>query len=290
MLKFTKRLLSLPKSEPYAARKRFYKDVKIITNESNIQKIRTYSLAMDNRNLRSASGKIIEIPSYPLALAAASEWDQQHPNINKSCMPLFSILNLCHDYDESLKNKDGIIDEIVRYLQTDTLLYRAFDSQDLAEIEEEKWGPATKQLMDMLEIELGTTSTFSPPSVPQHSQDQVRLYLETFNMWELISLERIVMTLKSSILALLLSAREITSERAVDLSLVELDFQTNRWGEVEWHHGVERQDLYSKTAAATMIVHHASESQESFELTPLERLKAVANELEKEAPFVKKFV
>ena len=72
-------------------------------------------------------------------------------------MPLFSILNLCHDYDPEMKNKTTIINEMVRYLQTDTLLYRAFDSQDLAEIEENKWGPATDKLKNMLEIQLGTT-------------------------------------------------------------------------------------------------------------------------------------
>ena len=162
MIKFTRWLRMPAKPEPYAARKRFYKEVKIITNESNIQKTRTYSLAMDNRNLRSASGKIMELPSYPLALAAAAEWDQQHPNIHKSCMPLFSILNLCHDYDEKTKTKEGIIDEIVRYLQTDTLLYRdpAFDRPELAEIQEEKWGPATEKLMSMLDIEVGTTRRF----------------------------------------------------------------------------------------------------------------------------------
>merc|ERR550539_2143475 len=91
------------------------------------------------------------------------------------------------------------------------------------------------------------------------------------------------MTLKSSILALLLSAREITSERAVDLSLVELDFQTDKWGEIEWHHGVERQDLYAKTAAASIVVHHATESQETFEMSPMERLKFIAAQLEREA-------
>jgi len=295
MLKLTRRMKMrpdtglAPKPEPFAARKRFYKNVKIITNESNVLKTRTYSLAMDNRNLRSASGTMMEIPSYPLALAAAAEWDQQHPYINKASMPLFSIMNLCHDYDPTMKNKEGIIEEIIRYLRTDTLLYREFQNQDLADIQNEKWGPATKQLMDMLDIELGTTNTFSPPVVSQSAQDQVQLYLETFNMWDLIALERIVMTLKSSVLALLCAAREITAEEAVDLSLVELDFQTSRWGEVEWHHGVERQDLYAKTAAATMIVHHASESQESFELSPLERLKAVANEMEINAPFVQKF-
>ena len=166
MLKFTRKMLMrpdtglAPKPEPFAARKRFYKKVKIITNESNIQKTRTYSLAMDNRNLRSASGTMMEIPSYPLALAAAAEWEQQHPYINKASMPLFSIMNLCHDYDPTLKNKEGIIEEIVRYLRTDTLLYREFQNQDLADIQNEKWGPATKQLMDMLDIELGTTGSW----------------------------------------------------------------------------------------------------------------------------------
>ena len=74
--------------------------------------------------------------------------------------------------------------------------------------------------------------------------------------------------------------REITAKEAVDLSLVELDFQTGRWGKVEWHHDVEREDMYAKVAAATMVIHHSGRSEEIYTLSPLERLKMVADELE----------
>jgi len=216
---------------------------------------------MDTRSLRTSHGKLFELPSYPLALAVAAEWQQQSPEIMSSTMPLFSILNLCLDHDGT-KKKEDIIDEMIKYLSTDTLLFRAFDSDDLRDIEEAKWGPATDKLKEILNIELGITSSFAPPKIPDESFDQVRLYLETFSMWELIAMERLVMTLKSTILAILLQTRSIEVNEAVDLSLVELDFQTSRWGEVEWHHGVERQDLYAKTVAATMIIHHATPDPE----------------------------
>lgn len=194
-------------------------------------------------------------------------------------MPLTNLLNLCQNYDTKIKTKESIIAELVKFFKCDTLLFRAFDSEALAEIEEEQWGPATERLCSVLGIEVNKSNSFMPPEVNDEAVTKVENYLQTFDMWALLAMEQLTGSLKSSILPLLLSMREISAKEAVDLSLVELDFQTKRWGKVEWHHDVERQDLYGKVAAATLIIHHCKSENEEYVLSGFDRLKLVADEL-----------
>ena len=153
------------------------------------------------------------------------------------------------------------------------------DSSKLEAIQNEKWSGPKEKLEEIMNIKLGVSNSFMPPKIDDTTYEAIRRYLETYDMWSLIAMERVALTLKSAILPILLSMREIQPNEAVDLSFVEQDFQTDRWGRVEWQHDIERQDLYAKTCAAALVMHHATETQESFELTPLQRLQAVAKEM-----------
>lgn len=261
-------------------RKRFYKDVTIQINKDHANKSTTYQIKLDGRNLRTVGGgSLFEVPSAVLASGVQAEWSQQKTHINKATMPLTNITNLCLDYDTKTKTKESLVGGLLAYLKGDTLLYRAFDSDTLAEMEEEAWAPVCHRLCEVLAIEMKNSNSFAMPDIPEASLEKVEEYLMTFDMWALLAMEQLSGALKSTILPLMLSIREITAKEAVDLSLIELDFQTKRWGKVEWHHDVEREDLYAKVAAATLIIQHSGLNDEVYELSGMERLKMVANEL-----------
>jgi len=127
-----------------------------------------------------------------------------------------------------------------------------------------------------------TTNSFTPPKISKESFDKVESFLHVFDTWSLLSFEQIAQCIKSLILPMLLSMREITPTEAVDLSMVELDFQTDRWGRVEWHHDIERQAVYAKIAASSAVMLYGNSSIEEYSYSPLDRLKLIAHELELE--------
>ncbi|GFN98388.1 ATP synthase mitochondrial f1 complex assembly factor 2 [Plakobranchus ocellatus] len=67
-------------------------------------------------------------------------------------------------------------------------------------------------------------------------------------------------TLKSLLLTMALVDKHIDVETAVDLARLELSFQTERWGTVEWAHDIEKFDLRCRLAAAALFIHWCSES------------------------------
>ena len=118
-------------------------------------------------------------------MGVQAEWSQQNTHINRSTMPLTNLTGLCQDFDPKAKTRESVIAELIKFLKSDTLLYRAFDSLDLAEMEEEKWGPVTEKLGQLLDIEMTTTNSFAPPGISDEHVARVQAYLETFDMWAL---------------------------------------------------------------------------------------------------------
>lgn len=66
--------------------KKFYRSTNILGNDKK------FEVALDQRKLKTPSGKVLEIPSKPLAIAVATEWDSQQDTINRSQMHLVRFI------------------------------------------------------------------------------------------------------------------------------------------------------------------------------------------------------
>jgi len=110
-------------------KRRFYKNVNIdIEKVLSRQDPKTlYKIKLDNRFLKTYAGNPFVLNSKYLAMAVASEWQSQDKLLSRDNMPLTALCNLCIDVGND-KSKDEIIANLMKYLKTDTLLYRAFDS------------------------------------------------------------------------------------------------------------------------------------------------------------------
>ena len=91
-----------------AGRTRFYKFVGVEAVEASpdstngIKQHGTmYKVTLDNRNLRTPAGNVLLLPSLPLALAIAAEWDAQaanHPKgIQPATMPMMTLASTAID-------------------------------------------------------------------------------------------------------------------------------------------------------------------------------------------------
>uniref|UniRef100_A0A9L0TDU8 ATP synthase mitochondrial F1 complex assembly factor 2 n=1 Tax=Equus caballus TaxID=9796 RepID=A0A9L0TDU8_HORSE len=76
----------------------------------------------------------------------------------------------------------------------------------------------------------------------------------------LTGIEFVVTQLKSMVLTLGLIDLRLTVEQAVLLSRLEEEYQIQKWGNIEWAHDYELQELRARTAAGALFVHLCSES------------------------------
>jgi chaperone required for assembly of F1-ATPase len=98
-------------------RKRFY------TATGVIEAADGFAITLDDRPVRTPSGRPLVAPTRDIAEAMAAEWAAQNDNIDPLTMPLTRFANSVVD---AVTDKVGAVaDDIAKYLGTDLLFYRA---------------------------------------------------------------------------------------------------------------------------------------------------------------------
>jgi ATP synthase F1 complex assembly factor 2 len=91
----------------------------------------TYWITLDGRPLRTPSGARLAVPENKkiLALLIANEWENQKEALKAPGLPMTSLASRALDGFESVTNfegeinvREGVLNELFRYLDTDTTL------------------------------------------------------------------------------------------------------------------------------------------------------------------------
>lgn len=209
---------------------------------------------MDQRKLKTPSGTLFQVESEPLALAISSEWNSQKETVERSEMMLTALSNTVIDNPNHLKKED-IINFILTYAETDTILFHSSAEDNLYQLQKEQWDPMIEWFNKRYDTELKKTVDISPPIFPPGAKMSIANYLKSHNLSTLHGFQFAVETVKSVILAFACIDRRITPEEAVLLSRLEEEYQLGHWGRVEWAHDLAQQDLQARFSAAVFHVH-----------------------------------
>ncbi|XP_036134349.1 ATP synthase mitochondrial F1 complex assembly factor 2 isoform X4 [Molossus molossus] len=158
------------------------------------------------------------------------------------------------------RNKDQLIRAAVKFLDTDTICYRVEEPETLVELQKNEWDPILEWAERRFGVEIGSSTSILGPSIPARTREVLASHLASYSTWALQGIEFVVAQLKSMLLTLGLLDLRLTVEQAVLLSRLEEEYQIQKWGNVEWAHDYELQELRARTAAGTLFVHLCSES------------------------------
>ncbi|CAN8029921.1 hypothetical protein HPB47_027624 [Ixodes persulcatus] len=236
-----------------AKRKRFFKNVGIVKSEGK------FEVCLDQRKLRTPLGNHFTVPSEALAVAVATEWDAQLKEINQHEMHLTTLCNTVLD-NPSRKTEESVAAEILEFLESDTLCYRMQEPEELAALQARSWDPLLRWFEERHGVKLDTWSDLALSSLPQETSSAILRHLLSYSLWGLTGLLYATESLKSAVLCLAAVSRVVDVDQAVALSRLETEFQTSRWGSVEWAHDLDREQQRSRVAAALLFVQLTGES------------------------------
>lgn len=246
-----------------------------------------------------------------LATAIALEWDAlpsaQHA-LRPHLLPLTGIASRAQalaQEDAGIKSdpkiRSEIVDTVLRYLDTDTLLCfaPAIPSSSIGGVDDSGSGGLrdlqirtatpilsylTTSLWPGVELQpaLDETSggSIMPRGQPAQTRAVIRGWLSGLNAWDLVGMERAVLAGKSLCVAArlvgewsealrasgslmmggslsgdrLVGPNQFGVDEAVTASTLEVRWQTDRWGEVEDTHDVDREDVRRQMGMAVLAV------------------------------------
>ncbi|MHA7819259.1 MAG: ATP12 family protein [Erythrobacter sp.] len=205
--------------------KRFYKEA--TTNSTD----QGWQVALDGRGVKTVKGQAQCVPSKALARALAAEWDAQGDEIDPVSLPLRDMAD--YALDMVCADAQAVIDKLLRYGDTDTLLYRADPDEPLYSRQQELWEPIVAAFEAKHAVELVRVSGIVHRSQTDPTVARLRAVLGEQDGFTLAALEAMASLAASLVVALAALDPDADAEKLWDAASLEEEWQADLWGRDE---------------------------------------------------------
>jgi chaperone required for assembly of F1-ATPase len=204
-------------------RKRFYEN-------ATVGKRVPHSLLLDNRVVKTPAGNTLAAPTGSLAESIAAEWNAQGERIDPATMPLTKLANTI--LDGVAPNPQPVAEDIVKYLGSDLLCYRADAPEGLVAAQAQHWDPLLAWARETHGARFILSEGVMFVAQPEAALDAIRAAIPS-DPWRLGAVHLITTLTGSALIALAVAAREIDVEAAWAAANVDEDWNMKLWGRDE---------------------------------------------------------
>jgi chaperone required for assembly of F1-ATPase len=213
----------VPGREERSAIRRFYKTVAAELRGDG------FAVTLDGRPVRTPGKAVLIVPTRGLAEAVAEEWRAQGETIEPLSMPLTRLSNTA--LDRVLGRETEIVDEIVKYVGSDLLCYRADHPGELVMRQAAAWDPVLAWARESQGVTLTLQTGLMPVAQPAETLQRVAGMLSGRSPFALCALHNMTTLTGSALLALAHAEGRLTPAAAWTAAHVDEDYQIAQWGE-----------------------------------------------------------
>lgn len=224
-------------------RKRFYKQAQV---GEAIAAGADFPLLLDGKPVMTPARRALAAPQRLLADAIALEWESQSEVIDPARMPLTRLANVI--IDGVAVKPAPVADEIVQYLGSDLVCYRAGTPPGLVARQNELWNPVLDWARDALGARFILIEGIVFAEQPAAAIAAVRAVIPS-NPWRLGAVASITTISGSALMALALDAGAFESDVIWAAAHADEDWQMTQWG---------RDDMAMDRRAARFVEYKAA--------------------------------
>ena len=200
-------------------RKRFYKEAS--AGDDN-------AVTLDGKPVMTPKRRPLKAPSVKIAQAMAGEWEAQRDTIDPGAMPLTRLANAI--IDGVADAPDAVRDEIVKYLGSDLIFYRADSPEGLVAKQAQHWDPLLTFSRDTYGARFVLAQGIVHQAQPPEAIAAAAVSIPT-DPWKLGALAAITTITGSALIALALAGGATDADTAWAAANVDEDWNMATWGE-----------------------------------------------------------
>ncbi len=233
--------------------KRFYKEVSIISGDGGWQ------VTLDGRGIKTVQGAPQLVPNEALAKQLANEWDAQGEKLDPATSPLRDMVDYALDVVRT--DPAALIEKLLTYGDTDTLLYRADPDEPLYARQMEVWEPIVAGFEADMRVKLTRISGIIHHPQSDEYMAAMRAHLATLTPLTLAGLE-LMTSLAASLITSTSASKAADQESALALwraACLEEEWQSELWGrddEEEARRAKREDDFLSAYAFTRLTFNH----------------------------------
>jgi chaperone required for assembly of F1-ATPase len=202
-------------------RKRFYASADVAPGEGG------FAVVLDGKPIRTPSGRVITTPVRELAEVMSAEWKAQKDTIDPLAMPMTRFANTVAD--AVVDRVGAVADDIVKYLRSDLLFYRAGHPEALVKREASLWDPVLFWAADAFGAHFIMAEGIMHVRQPDSAIEAARQALPA-DPWSIAALHVVTTLTGSALLALALKHRVRDADQVWAAAHVDEDWNAEQWG------------------------------------------------------------
>lgn len=203
--------------------KRFYKQAKVAEVAGG------FAVHLDGRGVKTPAGRRLEVPFRALAEAMVAEWQEQGEEIKPAAMPMTQLASTA--LDRVGPERATILEQLIRFADTDLLCYRADAPADLVRRQGGQWQPLLDWAADTTGGRLVVTTGVIAVEQPAEAVAALAGRLADYDDWRLTVAQAACAASGSLVLALALVEGRLDGEQTYAVSQLDETFQIEQWGE-----------------------------------------------------------
>jgi chaperone required for assembly of F1-ATPase len=184
-------------------------------------------ILLDGKPVKTPARNALAAPTHPLADAIAAEWHTQKDVIDPASMPLTRLANAVIDGVSGASA--AVTEEIVEYLGTDLLCYRADTPAGLVEKQSAAWDPVLAWAREQFGARFVLAEGIVHVPQPREAIAAVRAAIPR-DPWRLAGVASITTLTGSALLALALAHDALDADTVWAAAHVDEDWQMSQWG------------------------------------------------------------
>jgi chaperone required for assembly of F1-ATPase len=225
-------------------RKRVYSNVGVVEAPGG------FAVTLDDKPIRTPSGRQVVVPIRDIADAIAAEWQAQRETIDPLTMPLTRLANSV--VEAVVDRVDAVTDDVAKYFQSDLLFYRAGHPDALVAREAAHWDPVLFWAADALGAHFILAEGIVHVRQPASAVAAARAALPT-DPWSIAALHVITTLTGSALLALALLRGVLDQDQVWAAAHVDEDWNAEKWG-VDEEIAARRAARIEEVAAAASVL------------------------------------
>jgi chaperone required for assembly of F1-ATPase len=202
-------------------RKRFYAKAGVLEAPGG------FVIALDDKPIRTPSGRQVVVPAREIADAIVAEWNTQEEFIDPLSMPLTRFANSV--VDGVIDRVEAVTEDVAKYFETDLVFYRAGHPEALVAREAEHWDPLVFWAADALGAHFILTEGIVHVRQPDSAVAAARAALPR-DPWSIAALHVITSLTGSALLALALLRGVLDQDQVWAAAHVDEDWNIEKWG------------------------------------------------------------
>lgn len=205
------------------ARKRFWKNVDVVPVDAG------FTIQLDGRALKTPAKAPLVVPTHAVAELIAAEWRAQGEKIVPETMPATRAANAAID---KVRGQFADVAALVAaYGESDLLCYRATYPAELRARQDAAWDPLLEWTTHQFGLRWVIVEGVMPTAQPPETLAMLDAQVARFSPFELTAFHDLVALSGSLVIGLAVTEGRDTPEALWQVSRIDEDWQTEKWGE-----------------------------------------------------------